>query len=243
MGSGEPLKWKKYQLLVEYDLLTEEELERDIRRYNVEEADRLLDDLGSELTNSQEEEGSLYVVKLVPRMQQGQLPNLRVTKKSDLEDFSRFHRAHQGIKPVEIWYCRTRIGAEIFSVAGRISFSPECFPRSQILEQVWRCSPRLIESFGRGFRYPYARISRCSWGWHYNIEDLYSPPNVLEAQQKGELLFSALLIERRREAIECFLSELEKRGEKSVSLEYKIVGHALSIIDWDTKADREVLQR
>ena len=66
---------------------------------------------------------------------------------------------------------------------------------------------------------------------------------LTEQQQKQEFLYSLRLIERKREAIEFFLTALEGRGEKSFSLEYKIIASTLSVIDWDTSNDRRILER
>jgi len=48
-------------------------------------------------------------------------------------------------------------------------------------------------------------------------------------------------IEQEREKIEAFCTFLDSFSFKAYSLEYKIVGSELKIIDWDTPDDRQVL--
>jgi hypothetical protein len=238
----EPLKWKKYLKLIEYDLISIEELRRDIKRFKIDDAASLLRGLREELQQDADSgRSSLYVVKLVSLNQSGQLPNLRVQSPEDLINFDKFLRGKSRF--IEIWYCRTAIDPGTFSVAGRFSFFYRDMPRSQVIEQVWRCSPRLIESFSNSASFPYARASRPEWGRHYNIEAIHCP-NLLPIplkDQEAQLRQSLLHLERIQKRIRSFLSFAELRGVDSISLEYKIVDAHLSIIDWDTTNDEKLL--
>jgi hypothetical protein len=237
------MKWRKYERLVEYDLITLEELERTITRYPISSISRLREDMEENLA-AEERFGrqTLYVIKLVPPDRQGQLPNLRVQSRRDLEGLESFVRRHSLTRASEAWYCRTPVDEDIFSVAGRILFARDEFRNSQVVEQVWRCSPRLIETFGPKFAFPYARASRCSWGWRFNIEIVYSPDPERELTQRLEFINSLQTMERARDKIEIFISDVFYRSAlRSVSLEYKIVGSHFSVIDWDTENDRAVL--
>jgi hypothetical protein len=217
------------------------ELERDIRRFGINDTDSLLHQLQGELQHDADSrKSSLYVVKLVSLNQAGQLPNLRVQTPEDLINFAKFFRSSGGF--VEIWYCRTVIDQDTFSVAGRFSFYYNDMPRSQVVEQVWRCSPRLIESFSDSASFPYARASRSEWGRHYTIEAIHSPKSspIPLKDQEAQLRHSFLYLERAQKPIRSFLHFAECRGIESISLEYKIVDTKLSIIDWDTNNDAKL---
>jgi hypothetical protein len=130
------------------------------------------------------------------------------------------------------------------SVAGRFIFTPLDSDREHSVEQVWRCSPRLLEQVSRHLPFPYLRASRYSWGWPFTIEGvqiprhwpLDDPPTLV-----SEFFESMRLFERQRDSIEVFLAFLNSFGFRAYSLEYKIVGAKLNIIDWDTPDDRLVL--
>ena len=242
----EPVKWLKYLKLVEYGLVEMEELERDIRRYPIDGAHQVLLDLAQELEkNKALKTRTLYVVKLVTPNQFGKLPNIRIESRRDLESVPEFIR--QKTRDAEIWYCRTRIDAGVFSVAGRISFCSHDPRRSQVIEQVWRCSPRLIESYSPNFPHAYARATRAGWGRHYTIEEWHNGREQLAAEnQKNDFMKSLLYIERARESLETFVDMLSERLDDhvmytSVSLEYKIIKDKLSIIDWDTTDDKHII--
>jgi len=239
-----PLKWRKYLALVDYGFITEDQLETEIQRYRREELRRLVSDIRSEIRQERREGcRSMYVVKLVPADLPGQLPNFRLEDSSELKHLAAFLDAHGEGNYLEAWYCRTRVGSDVFTVAGRIVFTAADTGRTQILEQLWRGSPRLLEGYSDEFAFPYVRASRYSWGWPYSIEHIHvpkmSPLNGPELH--SEFGYSMRCIEQEREKLEAFCAFLDSFSFKAYSLEYKIVGTQIRIIDWDTPNDNQVL--
>jgi hypothetical protein len=239
-----PLKWRKYLALVDFGFLSADELAAEIRRYPRSKVHRLVSDIRSDIRqDSRQARRSLYVVKLVPADLQGQLPNFRVERSSQLKQLAAFLDAHSGENHLEAWYCRTRIDSEVFSVAGRIVFSAPHAGKTQVVEQLWRGSPRLLETYSHDFAFPYVRASRYSWGWPYSIEHVHLPPRseLSDAQLRSEFAYSMRYIEQAREKIGRFCAFLDSFSFKAYSLEYKIVASQLRIIDWDTPNDKRVL--
>jgi hypothetical protein len=239
-----PVKWRKYLALVDFGFQTADELATEIRRYPKNKVHRLVSDIRSEIRHdSRRARHSLYVVKLVPADLQGQLPNFRVERSSQLKQLVAFLTAHSGVNYVEAWYCRTRIDSEVFSVAGRIVFGAADTGRTQLVEQLWRGSPRLLETYADDFALPYVRASRYSWGWPYSIEHVHLPRKsaLSNLQMRSEFGYSMRCIEQEREKIATFCAFLDSFSFKAYSLEYKIVASQLRIIDWDTPNDKRVL--
>jgi hypothetical protein len=243
-----PVKWRKYLALVDFGFQSADELAADIRRYPRSKVHRLVTDIRSDIRHdSRRARRSLYVVKLVPAALQGQLPNFRVERSSQLKQLVAFLAAHSGGTYLEAWYCRTRIDSEVFSVAGRIVFSATNTGTTQLVEQLWRGSPRLLETYSDNFALPYVRASRYSWGWPYSIEHVHLPQKsarksaLSRLQLQSEFGYSMRCIEREREKIAAFCAFLDSFSFKAYSLEYKIVASQLRIIDWDTPNDRRVL--
>jgi len=239
-----PLKWRKYLALVDFGFISADELAADIRRYPRSKVDRLVTDIRSEIRHdSRQARHSLYVVKLVPADLPGQLPNFNVERSSQLKPLAAFLAAHRGGNHIEAWYCRTRIDSEVFSVAGRIVFSAADAGGTQIVEQLWRGSPRLLETYSDDFALPYVRASRYSWGWPYSVEHVHLPRKsaLSHLQLQSEFGYSMRCIEQAREKIGTFCTFLDSFSFKAYSLEYKIVASQLRIIDWDTPDDKRVL--
>jgi hypothetical protein len=239
-----PLKWRKYLALVDFGFISADELAADIQRYRINKVDRLVRDLRSDLQEDfRRDRRSFYVVKLVPADLPGQLPNFNVERASQLQQLVAFFGTHSGENYLEAWYCRTRIDSEVFSVAGRIVFSAGDAGHTQLVEQLWRGSPRKLETYSDDFAFPYVRASRYSWGWPYTIEHVHLPrksaPSKL--QLHAEFGYAMRCIEQEREKIAAFCAFLDSFSFKAYSLEYKIVGSQLKIIDWDTPNDRRVL--
>ena len=245
MSSVVPLKWRKYLLLTQYRLLSESQLNNQIHRYSLEDSMRLPNELALELANATSD--VLYVVKLVAADEPGQLKNFRLTSGKQIPDLKRFLQSSVG--HIEVWCCRTVVDRATLSVAGRLLVQKRGFP-AQRLEQVWRASPRLIESFSWSmectFEYPYLRASRPSWGWRYFRECLHIPkgPHWDRRSIESEAVDSLRLLEGLYERIEKFVGVATADADvEIISLEYKIVGREISIIDWDTANDRDVLRR
>jgi hypothetical protein len=239
-----PVKWRKYLALVDFGFQSADELATEIRRYPKSKVRRLVSDISSDIRHdSRRARRSLYVVKLVPADLQGQLPNFRVERSSQLKQLVAFLTAHSGETYLEAWYCRTRIDSEIFSVAGRIVFNAANTGGTQIIEQLWRGSPRLLETYCGDFEFPYVRASRYSWGWPYSIEHVHLPRKsaLSNLQMQSEFGYSMRCIEQEREKIATFCAFLDSFSFKAYSLEYKIVASQLRIIDWDTPNDKRVL--
>jgi hypothetical protein len=239
-----PLKWKKYLALVDFGFITADELAAEIRRYRISKVRRLVSDLRSDIRDDlRRARRSFYVVKLVPADLPGQLPNFNVERSSQLKQLAAFLAAHSGETYLEAWYCRTRIDAEVFSVAGRIVFSAAHTGRTQLVEQLWRGSPRKLETYSGDFAFPYLRASRYSWGWPYFIEHVHLPPKsaLSNLQLRSEFGYSMRCIEQEKEKIAAFCAFLDSFSFKAYSLEYKIVASQLKIIDWDTPDDKRVL--
>jgi hypothetical protein len=243
-----PMKWRKYLALVDFGLVSADELAAEIRRYRISKVRRLVSDLRSDIRDDlRRARRSFYVVKLVPADLPGQLPNFRVERSSHLEPLGRFLAAHSGETYLEAWYCRTRIDSEVFSVAGRIVFSAPNAGKTQLVEQLWRGSPRLLETYSDDFAFPYVRASRYSWGWPYSIEHVHLPQKsarksaLSNLQLQSEFGYSMRCIEQEKEKIATFCTFLDSFSFKAYSLEYKIVASQLKIIDWDTPNDKRVL--
>jgi hypothetical protein len=239
-----PLKWRKYLALVDFGFITAGELDTEIRRYRRGELHRLVDDIRSDIRRERRQGcRSLYVVKLVPADLPGQLPNFRLEDSCELKQLLRFLDAHGEENYIEAWYCRTPVDSDVFSVGGRIIFAANNAGRMQIVEQLWRGSPRLLESYSDDFAFPYVRASRHSWGWPYSIEHIHLPrmSPLNRSQLRSEFGYSMRHIEQEREKIEAFCAFLDSFSFKAYSLEYKIVGAQIKVIDWDTPHDKQVL--
>jgi hypothetical protein len=245
-----PLKWRKYLALVDFGFITADELEADIHRYRRGELHRLVSAIRSDIREEHRQSSrSIYVVKLVPADLPGQLPNCRLEDTSELKQLLGFLDASEAANYIEAWYCRTRVDSDVFSVGGRIVFAATDTGRTQIVEQLWRGSPRLLESYSDDFAFPYVRASRYSWGWPYSIEHIHLPriwplniPRISRSQLHSEFGYSMRCIEQEKEKIEAFCAFLDSFSFKAYSLEYKIVGGQIKFIDWDTPNDKQVLR-
>lgn len=232
-----PEKWKKYILLATFGFTTEEELQSSIVRVRWKDRHTLITKISSILTVSGP--AALIVVKLVPQNIGRQLPNFRVRQKGDLKELGSFLNRHHDFRFVEAWYCQTDVDSAVFSVAGRIRIAEG----THVLEQVWRCSPRMIEDWGDGFQWPFARATRSGWGRRWRLAELYVPEQSFSPRfdQRLEFEHSLRLLEAHRERLEEFSDAIENCGITTYSFEYKIVRERLTIIDWDTTNDRKVL--
>lgn len=243
-----PQKWRKYQLLELFGLADTQYLSKTIRRYPWAERFRALNAVRREFLERERdcEPGShLFVVKFVPPALAMLLPNVRVQNREDFVELEKALTAGGTRQFQEIWFCRTDVAVGTFSVAGRIRVDGSASTIGQFIEQVWRCSPRLIESLDDDFPYPFVRAYRPSWGWAPRIEKLYRPNDAPETEKIIEEQFRTGLrrLETIRERLESFVESIFAAGADVCVLEYKIEGSRLQIIDWDTVNEAEIINR
>jgi hypothetical protein len=170
-----PIKWRKYLLLTSYGFMTFQELEREVVRYPWARRLLVFRVIARQIRQSSGRRLKyLYVVKIVPSHLDFQLPNCIVRSVVDLSRLQRCLCATYGFAAQEVWFCRTRIEFDILSVAGRMLFYRHN-GGGQVVEQVWRCSPRAIERYSPNFPWPYARARRLHWGWRYDVEHVRVP--------------------------------------------------------------------
>jgi hypothetical protein len=77
----------------------------------------------------------------------------------------------------------------------------------------------------------------------YSIEHIHVPrmSPLNRSQLHSEFAYSVRCIEQEREKIEVFCAFLDSFSFKAYSLEYKIVGAQIKVIDWDTPSDKQIL--
>ncbi|HVT11662.1 MAG TPA: hypothetical protein VHE55_05310 [Fimbriimonadaceae bacterium] len=235
----EPAKWRKYRLLTEFGLSTLEDIEREIVRVRWEDRLVLLGRISDALTGS-ERRKMFFVIKCVPHLISGQLPNIRVHSLSELADAEATLRQMQG-PYVEAWACGTVVDDATFSVAGRLAFFPEHVLAEHTIEQIWRASPRLLENYNGDTSFSLVSASRPDWGWRFRVNAICAKGSDSKSSLLHEFFFTMLLLERQRNQIEQFSNYLSTFTARSFSLEYKVIGSKLRIIDWDTYNDMLVL--
>ena len=244
-----PQKWRKYELLEDFGLTSTEYLRRTIQRFPREQRSSFLSQLRKEVktatANGKQEGQQLFVMKFVPKKLSMLLANIRIQSMSDLDAAERAVRDEPFGDYDEIWFCRTNVSVNSFSVAGRILIDSLAGREAHIIEQVWRCSPRLIESLGPTFRYPFVRATRSGWGWSPKIEQIHIPPSAPESAKVIREQFARALrkLDTARESLEVFVEAVLAVGLDVCCLEYKIEGERLQIIDWDTANDSLVINK
>jgi len=238
------LKWQKYKLLEDLGVLPQGYMAKTFHRFSPNSSDMLshveealrLDAIGNER--------NLYVIKAVPQELRRQLPNFRVEQTSDLAGFDSWVKALP-FASCELWVCSTPVGTQDFSVAGRLALSSDPM-RQQVLEQVWRCSPRLIDSIATSsFAYSHVRACRADWRFAYQLSEVYVPEGSLQGKASliQEFEQSVQLMFGQKRKWEALANILFATGVTSISLEYKIIGQELHLFDWDTEDDQRVLAR
>jgi|SRR5712671_5480145 len=240
-----PQKWRKYELLDLFGLTDIKYVRATIHRFRRDQPAAFLSQLRKAVTEASRncEPGEyLFVTKFVPSRLAVLLPNVRVQSMNDLETVERALREMRA-EYDEIWFCYTSLSKGCLSVGGRlmVDYSGKY---SHTVEQVWRCSPRLIESFGPDFPYPLVRATRSGWGWSMRITALHLPVEAPETPAVIRTQFSTALrkLDQIRERLERFTDAIGLLG-LNVSVEYKIEGEKLQIIDWDTGNDLLVLAK
>lgn len=229
-----PLKWKKELVPILFGMRELKTLEDGVRRFKRNDVDGLCAAISASIENDPRE--AMFIVRLIPQQRIGGLPNMRLKCEADLPGL-RHWIAGAPTEYVEVWFARASVGADQMSVAGRVAWSGHL--RGQVVEQVWRDSPRVIDRFDPESRTPFLRASRPNWGWRW--EECFLHP---AGEQKETLLqeFRAAMreFERLQEPIERFCAFVEALGITSYNVEYKYEGRLL-VIDWDTSDDLRVL--
>lgn len=242
-----PQKWRKYELLEDFGLASTKHLRRTISRFPKEDREIVVRRIREqvEASSGKSNEQHLFVLKFVPAHLAMLLSNIRVQGVPDLDAMELAVKAEPTRSYDEIWFCRTNVSAKSFSVAGRLLVNAAGGFAAHTIEQVWRCSPRLIERLGPQFPYPYIRASRSGWGWSSRIEHLHIPDAApeSEARLREEFAQTLLKLDRERERLEAFVEAVLAVGLDVCCLEYKIEGDQLQIIDWDTGNDSMVVDR
>jgi hypothetical protein len=247
-SSPSPDKWLKYEILDLYDLADIEHLRKSIRRFSRAEHATALTQLRREFQIASRDkrrtgEDAFFVAKFVPSKLSILLPNVRIRNIKDLDLLGRAIRDRSDTQD-ELWFCRTNISPNVLSVAGRIAVDLGNGINSQTIEQVWRCSPRLIETFSPTFAFPFVRATRYGWGWTPRVEHVHVPPSAKESQTiiRNQFAAALLRLDSIRAKLEAFVDAIAAIG-LGVCLEYKIEDSQLHIIDWDTANDTKVLDR
>lgn len=242
-----PQKWRKYELLENFGLADADYLRRSIDRFPKDQSTAFLSQLRKEVeaadANMTQKGQHLFVVKFVPRKLSMLLPNVRVHNISDLKAVELALRDEPFGDYEEIWFCRTNVSISSFSVAGRILVDSTAGKDTHVIEQVWRCSPRMIEALGPMFPYPFVRATRSGWGWSPRIDQIHIPSSAPESAAVIRAQFASALerIDSAREKLETFVDAVLAVGLDVCCLEYKIEGNRLQIIDWDTTDDSLVI--
>ncbi len=240
INKDDPVKLIKYKILYYYNLLSKNELD------NIVRFGKNFQLVISYINKTIEESGQyklLQVIKFVKKNLPGQLINYRIEQKKDVLKFQLFLSEFDQNAYDEIWICKTYIDEKIFSVAGRILFSDATFPKAQIIEQLWKKSPRLIEEYPYEIDFDYARLYRESWGYKWKLEDYYIfNKNKDFSLIKNELSRSLILIESIKDKMIIFCNKLIGLSISTFSLEYKITKNRIEIIDWDTPNDLTVIK-
>lgn len=238
-----PIKWQKYLLLVGFGLTNLVELERQIQRFAWSSRWALFEELSAALPPPDGIPVEFTVVKLVTTWGVGQLQNFRLATTRNLATLRRaFMDRRSDI--TEVWACRTPFGRNVLSVAGRLAISTTLEPFGQCVEQVWQCSPRMLEGRGPKFPFPYARATRAGWGRSYRLDEVSLPKGWRRraTMVRHEFSDSMVALERGRSRLEELGNFIESAGITSYSFEYKVVAGRLSVIDWDTSNDWEILR-
>ena len=239
----QPLKWKKYLKLVEYNLTTLKELEKQICRFSINHIDDFFCTLKDEILRQRADScKNMFVIKLVKNESFYKLPNFRVHDINEFNDV--YNRLTKDYKKNfdEIWYCKTLIDDSVFSAAGRFCICETSRYLAQIVEQLWNRSPRLIETMSDNDDFAFVRAERIEWARRYNILELHPSEALSIDKITDQFNYSMLELEKLREKLEIFINYLRSFGLEIISIEYKIINGELFIIDWDTSNDLLVLR-
>lgn len=243
---NEPLKWLKYLLLARLGLRSIRKLSDDIHRYNYDDWHLAKRECFELIIKSHLLQAHiLIVVKLVPMLQAGQLPNFHITSEDDINVV--FDRLHSARRPehVEVWVCQSMIDVKNTNFAGRLSFPTSKHYGVTWLEVVWNTSPRLLESIvhQETFAYPYLRANRQVGKMCFDVNKLFIPNKYKVEFGKGatsfikDFLWLKSQFKRYAEKIAILENILASQGAREISLEFKVDNNRFQFIDWDTEIE------
>jgi hypothetical protein len=237
-----PEKWLKYEVMDLYGLARLEDIQARIHRFSPKRHSAAIGHLRRSILRSvRQGQDKFFVAKFVPRKLSFLLPNVRIHSLRDLNSLIRVVRERSKVEE-ELWFCDTSIARDGVSVAGRISIDLVNGVTLQTIEQVWRCSPRLIESLSADFPLPFIRATRQGWNWSPKIEYVHLPPGNPETAiiLQRQLADALLKVDENKETFEHFVEAI-RQLDLGVCLEYKVENNRLQIIDWDTANDSKVV--
>jgi hypothetical protein len=233
-----PLKWLKYVLLAQLGLRPIKELEKDIRRFAINDWLLAKDCCRQLLANAKKDKLSiLLVVKLVPLDKAGQLPNFRITKDDNLDKIFDEIVLNITSEYREVWICQTIVDFNTRSFAGRFTIPGYQNYGASWLEVVWFTSPRLLETINwNNLTQPSLRAFRPVGSIEFRIEKMHIPSNdPLELKRyTQDFIWLKSKIEENKEKISELETILSTAGAHELCLEFKVDNGHFQFIDWDT---------
>jgi hypothetical protein len=122
-----PRKWQKHQLLVDFGLRTQEDLQSSITRYNIDDNETMFNDIENDMQDDMGE--NVYIGICVPQERFFNLPNFKIISKEDIKQAKETLNLLGTNNFAEIWYCKNSL-QQGESLYGRIAFAlDELFPR------------------------------------------------------------------------------------------------------------------
>lgn len=226
-------KYKKHATLVFFGLKTQEELDKDLARYDVSEIEKIKSDILADMQASKVPK--TYIISLVPKLEYYKLPNKLIKSEEDFEGLEDFVSSHRDVS--EVW----RFQKENDGMIGRFSISES---GEQIVEQIWGTNHRDLDNYNnQDASLPLIRASRERWGVGYAIHEMRGLTAEDKERIKKGFIQAILEIERNREKIEMMLEEFQKADLHELAIEYRIDSKGFAFIDWDSSNDRKILNR
>lgn len=233
-----PNKYKKHQALVLLGLKTQDELDRDLTRFNSANLSLIKGTILEKIQSS--DVPTAYLLSLIPKEDFHKLPNCIVSSEADFEKLEELLKKNPSV--VEIWAFPKEIGASIGRFAINNMTTHIDLGTGQILEEVWSTNHRDIEKYDAKSSVPIISASRSRWKQKYRIDKAENiPPEEIDKYVR-HFVDSALEIERRRDRIEDITEYFSSLGIHSFSLEYRRDSRGFSFIDWDADRDNLVLE-
>ena len=228
-------KYKKHKALVLLGLKSQEELNRDLTRFDSQNIEKIKETVLEKIKAAKVP--TSYLLSLIPRYDYHSLPNCIVSSEADfslLEDLlTTFPEA------VEVW----AFPKERDALIGRFALQTDStdLGQYQILEQVWSTNHRDIDRYDPRGKIPFISASRPRWMQGYRMDRVQNIPDDDKEKYVRQFVNAAVEIENRREKIEEIAEYFKGLGIESFSLEYRLDSKGFSFIDWDTNKDDKVL--